>query len=499
MLELIVFAVAAATRLSIVLTSTGGLGGNFGYDASVYYAAADSFTFGRLPYRDFVLLHPPGIMLALAPFAWIGRLTSDHAGFMTGAVAFSLLGAVNAALIVRIARRIGLPGPAALIGGLFYALWMGAAAVEIVGRLEPLGAFLFLCGLLATVSAHDSGRRRTYLLAGLALGAAVGVKIWWIVPALVVLAWHLTRQRRAQLPAMALGGGVSLALIYGPFFLAAPSTMWHMVVTEQLGRPSRVTSLPVRLYELTWMSGAGKLSVTQAHALGAVLGVLALIAVALAWRVRPARLFVVLAACQTLLLLRAPSWFPFYADYLAPTAALCLAAAVGPSGSRERRWVRPLAMAVPGLCTVIVAASTLTYLADGKVGAVWPAPATSLAADASQVHCVMSNSPMGLILIDSLSRDLGDGCPNWVDVSGREFGIGPGPSSHGASHLTWDQWQPVLRKYLFSGQAVVLVTRSGSLLDYQTRTELARSGILARSGGGVLYRTPAGASSTLQQ
>lgn len=499
MLELVVFAVALATRLSMVLASTGGLGGNFGYDASVYYAAADSLTFGRLPYRDFVLLHPPGITLALAPFAWIGRMTSDHAGFMTAAVAFAVLGAVNAALVVRIARRIGLPGHAALIGGLFYALWMGSSAVEIVGRLEPLGSFLFLCGLLAMFAARDSGRRRTYVLAGLALGAAVGVKIWWIVPALVVLAWHLTRQRRAQLPAMALGGAVSLALIYGPFFLAAPSTMWHMVVTEQLGRPSRVTSLPVRLDELTWMTGVGELSVTQAHALAMVLGALSLVAVTLAWRVRPARLFVVLAVCQTLLLLRAPSWFPFYADYLAPTAALCLAAAVGPSGSRERRWVRSLAVAVPGLCAVIVASSTLTYLLGGKVGAVWPAPATSLAADAAQVRCVMSNSPMGLILINSLSRDLRDGCPNWVDVTGRSYGIGPAPSSRGTAHLNWDQWQPLLREYLFSGQAVVLVTNSGSTLDSQTRTELARSGILARSGGDVIYRTPSGAGGTLPE
>jgi hypothetical protein len=493
MLELIVFAVALATRLSIVLTSTGGLGGNFGYDASVYYAAADSFTFGRLPYRDFVLLHPPGIMLALTPFAWLGRMTTDHAGFMTAAVAFSVLGAVNAGLVARIARRIGLPSYAALIGGLFYALWMGSSAVEIVGRLEPLGSFLFLCGLLAVFAARDSGRRRTYVLAGLALGAAVGVKIWWIVPALVVLAWQLTRTRRAQLPAITLGAATALALVYGPFFLAAPSTMWHMVVTEQLGRPSRVTSLPIRLDQLSWMTGEGRLGVTQAHALAMVLGALSVGALVLAWRVRPARLFVVLAVCQTLLLLRAPSWFPFYADYLAPTAALCLAAAVGPSRSRERRWVRPLVVAVPGLCALIAAGATLTYLLGGKVGAVWPAPATSLAADASQVRCVMSNSPMGLILIDSLSRDLRNGCRNWVDVTGRSYGIGPAPSSRGAAHLNWDQWQPLLRSYLFSGQAVILVTNSGAQLDRQTHTTLVRSGILARSGGDVIYLTPAGA------
>jgi hypothetical protein len=238
------------------------------------------------------------------------------------------------------------------------------------------------------------------------------------------------------------------------------------------------------------MTGEGRLSITQAHALAVVLGALSLVAVVLAWRVRPARLFVVVAVCQTLLLLRAPSWFPFYADYLAPSAALCLAAAVGPAGSRERRWVRPLAVAVPGLCAVIAASATLTYLLGGKDGAVWPAPTTSLVADASQVRCVMSNSPMGLILIDSLSRDLRNGCTNWVDVTGRSYGIGPAPSSRGAEHLTWQQWQPLLRSYLFSGQAVVLVTDSGAQLAVPTRTALARSGVLGRAGGDVIYRTP---------
>ena len=49
---------------------------DYGYDAGVYYSAADALIHGRTPYRDFLLLHPPGLMLTLTPFAAIGRLSA---------------------------------------------------------------------------------------------------------------------------------------------------------------------------------------------------------------------------------------------------------------------------------------------------------------------------------------------------------------------------------------------------------------------------------------
>ncbi|MDQ1483510.1 MAG: hypothetical protein QOF35_1586, partial [Actinomycetota bacterium] len=59
----------------------GGLNAIQGYDDGVYYTGADALVSGRMPYRDFVLLHPPGILLVLAPFAALGHLLSDPTGF----------------------------------------------------------------------------------------------------------------------------------------------------------------------------------------------------------------------------------------------------------------------------------------------------------------------------------------------------------------------------------------------------------------------------------
>ena len=42
-----------------------------GYDDAVYFTAAALFASGEMPYRDFVLVHPPGMLLFLAPVSML--------------------------------------------------------------------------------------------------------------------------------------------------------------------------------------------------------------------------------------------------------------------------------------------------------------------------------------------------------------------------------------------------------------------------------------------
>lgn len=489
--ELLVFAVALAARLATAI-GRGGFTTGFGYDPGVYYAAADALTFGRLPYRDFVLLHPPGIMLALTPFAALGRLTTDHTGFVAGDIGFMLLGCLNAVLVVRVARGMGLPRSSAVVGGLFYAVWLGSTEAEYVGRLEPLGDFLVLCGLLALTRAARMPSRRRYLLAGAAFGAAAGVKIWWVVPLLIVLGWLAFRSRRAGLLPAAAGAAGALLAIDGPFFLAAPTTMWHMVVTAQLGRPVHNGGVLLRLTELigldqlTWPTtavGTGGVPSTGAQVTAVVLLCGFAVALALAWRVRPARLVVVLVLAQTVVLLAAPSWFGFYADFVAPAAALTLAAASAPLRTRIRTGV--LARAVPWLAVGVAAAITIGALVGDRTGT--PLPTTRLTAAEQGYRCVMSNAATGLIVTDMLSHDLSAGCPEWIDVSGRAFGVAPGPHSGAGAHLGWAAWQALLRSYLFSGQAVLTIPHTGAQPDHFTLNLLRRYGAVVSVGGAAVY------------
>ena len=232
----VVVAVALAARLVPMLRG-GGLFGLGNSDDGVYYASAIALVHGQLPYRDFLLLHPPGIVVALAPFAALGRLIGEHEGFALARLGWVLLGAVNAVLVSRILRPIGLVGAA--LGGLCYAVLYPAVYVEWTTQLQGLGNTLLLVSLLLLSKGRTArlGTTATLILAGSLLGAAATVKIWGVVAVLLVVGWQFFAlgARRA---ALVLGGAaLGATAVCLPFFLAAPGRMWRYVVTAQL-RPS---------------------------------------------------------------------------------------------------------------------------------------------------------------------------------------------------------------------------------------------------------------------
>ncbi|MGI8678701.1 MAG: hypothetical protein ACR2LX_08470 [Jatrophihabitans sp.] len=478
---------AFAVRMAFVLASKGGLRGNFGYDAGVYYASADSFVYGRLPYHDFVLLHPPGIMLALSPFAVLGRLTTDHTGFVVADVAFVAVAAANAALVTAIARRLGLSRAASLLGGLFYAVWFGAITAEVSARLEPLGNFAFLWALWLLVGRNGS-RRRTVVLAGAVMGLAVCVKIWWIAVAVVVLAWLLRRGEPRRAAAFLAGLAASVVVVFGPFFLRAPTAMWHMVVSDQLGRNRQPLSLgrPARLTGLS-ASFPGKSHVV-AGALAGVAAVLFVLMMILAWRVVRGRVVVLVFLTQLVVLMAAPTYFTYYSAFVAPSAALLVALVASEHGSRL--WpVRGGYLA--GGVVAATAAVTAVVLVRGPVGLSDSFPAAQLRPAVANVRCVMTDSPTALIELDVLSRDLSHGCPNYVDVSGRTYDADASPP--GRPYLSRPRnpkWQADLLRYLRSGQAAI-VFRPLTGLSAKTRRTINRWPVLARAGG-ITVRRPTG-------
>jgi len=76
LMAIAIAAIAFVFRLVPVMRG-GGLFGLGNYDDGVYYAASTGIAHGLLPYRDFLLLHPPGVPLLLTPFALVAQLTSD--------------------------------------------------------------------------------------------------------------------------------------------------------------------------------------------------------------------------------------------------------------------------------------------------------------------------------------------------------------------------------------------------------------------------------------
>jgi hypothetical protein len=489
--ETLIFAVALAARLVVVARSAGFRAWP-GYDESVYYAASSSLLHGRVPYADFVLLHPPVGMLALLPAAALGHWTSDQTGFLAADLEFSVIAALNAVLVALVARRLGLGTRGAVVGGLLYAVWFAPVVAEYSARLEPLGNFFLALGLLALVSAADETRprrRRGLLLsAGALLATAANVKIWFVVPLLVVLAWLLLVRRRKQDAAVvAIAALTAGALVDVPFLIASRGEMWSMVVSAQLGRTSAGYPYIVRLADLTTAYWPRPDHITAGIVLSAVLGFAALTAVLyLAWRIRAARLVVALAVAAVLTLLLSPTWFEQYADFAAVPVAVCAGAAARALPHRMR-----IAGWAPVFCA---AAVTAAVLVRGEYPAtVWWGPKAMTVA-ARHARCVTSDTPAGLIALDALDRDLRNGCEVAVDPIGRallDFHAAGGSLAHNAA------WQRQMMSYLRSGDVAYpyLLRRPLSRADLR---ELARGGVVLRvrqdGRNFVLYRVSSGST-----
>ena len=169
----VIFVVAVAARLVPVLRG-GGLEGLSFYDDGVHFSAATGFVHGRMPYRDFLLLHPPGILLALAPFAELARWTGDATAFAVARVGFMVLGGVNAVLVSRFLRPTGRYG--AWLGGLVYAVFWPAVYIEHTVLLEGLANTLLFLTLLLVVPLRRSEHPSTakLIVAGGLLGMTAG-------------------------------------------------------------------------------------------------------------------------------------------------------------------------------------------------------------------------------------------------------------------------------------------------------------------------------------
>jgi alpha-1,2-mannosyltransferase len=173
----VAFGVALAARL-VPLLRGGGLYALGNYDDGVHFAGAMGVIHDLLPYRDFLFLHPPGVLLALAPFAALADVLGEPNAMAIVRVSWMILGGVNAVLCGIVLRPLG--ETAAFISALLYALFYPAIYVEHTALLEPPLTALMLAALVITraLGNGDGVESRHYVLAGLLLGAAPAVKIW---------------------------------------------------------------------------------------------------------------------------------------------------------------------------------------------------------------------------------------------------------------------------------------------------------------------------------
>ena len=473
LMAIAIAAIAFVFRLVPVLRG-GGLFGLGNYDDGVYYAAGTAIAHGLLPYRDFLLLHPPGVPLLLTPFALVAQLTSDSYGFAAARVAWMLLGALNAVLIWRILRPIA--SIAALFGALGYAVFYPAVYADHTTLLESPAATAVLLAIVLLEPLSDNGSlsRGRAVAAGALLGVAVAIKIWGVVTVALVLGWLLLIRRFRVCLQVAISSVAMAGLICLPFFAAAPTTMWHQLVRDQIVRHAkRGVSMLGRLDEIAGLGIVGR-----SHTSITVIAVVALLScAALAWTYRQARLPTLLLLGQGAFLLVTPTWFPHYAGYTAATVALVVGAAIGRIMALVR--ARPARIAV----AIAVAAALLVYASgwsDIRWGRRFPNQFRLLAASAP--GCVTTDDATALVETNTLSRNLSRGCRFIADLGGHSHDMAVA-SGKVVSRKNNKPFQRFALAQLRTGSMTILIRFSaGRGFSSQTTAALQMWPLLARSG-----------------
>lgn len=490
--------VAFSVRLTLTMRG-GGLSGSNGYDDSVYVAAATALVHGRLPYRDFVLLHPPGILLALAPFAGLAQLVSDRTAQEVARLAFMALGAVNALLAMRLGNRFG--RVAGFVSGVVYAVSYPALFAERTTTLEALGntAVLFALGLLADPARRKlqtgSARRwvgrwhwpsRVLVGAGVALGLGATVKIWGVAALVVLAAWvGLVAGWRAAVWLVS-AGGATIAAVCLPFYLAAPGAMWRMVVVDQLGRPRSLSSVESRLTTIAGLSvWRPILPPILLQVAFLVLMALLVVAIVVAARTVDAQVVVVLLIAHLGVLLASPNGYLHYATLAWAPGAVVLGIAA------DRGWQRLHAAGRQRLARVCLAAALTAaglYGAPGVViGKGLPLNRALAVAAVRIPGCITADDPTYLIAMNVLSRDYRNGCPVWIDPTGIAIDrAGWGARKPYASRSN-PLWQESVMAYLLSGDAT-MVERGATNLNRASSTKISKLPVIVSKGGFALRR-----------
>ena len=352
-----VMALVAAGLQVFVLTRPGALLDGWS-DISIYLGAAIRFVHGALPYRDFALLQPPGLVLLLSPFGLLSLAVGSRVALMALTACTPLLAAANVALVGRLIAHRG--WRAALVACGFMAVYPATYLALQDSLIEPLMCLFCLLGAVLVFDRDGLAGRRRLALGGAAFGVATSVLIASALPVLVVIALCAGRPRRRLLPFV---GGVAAGFLIPaiPFFAAAPAAFLHDTVVSQLERVPLAGRTPVatRLMSMTFAVYGGRL----AGAVAALAAIGVVILVGLVWGRRRLTALDGFAIGATLTLGAAQfaisDYFVHFPAMLVPYPALLLGIAV----ARLRwGWTRQLLAVVAGVAVAWLAVAQVALI-----------------------------------------------------------------------------------------------------------------------------------------
>jgi alpha-1,2-mannosyltransferase len=440
----IVVTTLAAFGLRLAPLAGPGLLGVTGYDDGAYFGSALRLLQGSAPYRDFVLVQPPGITLLLVPAALLAKAAGAAWGMAAARLLTAAASAAGVALAGLLARHRGAATVAAACTVI--AVYPGSLAAARSVFVEPWLTLLCLAGAVAVFDGDRlTASRRRLAAAGLLLGCAGAVEAWAVFPfgVLLVLAAALPSAaggpRGRRLTALGAGAVAGFGVPVLPFAAAAPRGIYQSLVLSQLGRVTAATPLPARLRVMTaagllpGVSDAAVIAIAVALA-AAITGAVAAGAVLTRSPPPALEVFVLATAALTVAaFVWYPQFFSHFAAFLAPFLALAVALPAARLAAARTARHRPragqpgwswAAMPVAGLAIWLGAASQ-----PGTAIAPQPRlPGAFIAAGRRLIPagaCVATDEVSILIAADRFSSAV-PGCSPMVDGLGTDYVLAHG-------------------------------------------------------------------------
>jgi len=454
--------IITATLLAVALriydlTRPGYLFGISEYDDGTDFGSAIRLVHGGVPYRDFIMVQPPGITLIMFPVALITKGMSTVTGMAVARVVTALASAAAVPLIGLLTRHRGFL--AVLVSCGVLAIYPDSIMAARTVLLEPWLVLFCLLGALAVFDGDRVAAGRRLFLGGVLFGLAGAVKVWAILPVAVILVLTARRPRQAVIYAGGVALGFCAAVL--PFALTAPTTFYRGVIIAQLVRRD-IVRIPegYRLQQILGLTHASQLATPALVTIGIVVAVLiaavTVLGSRLAHSLPPALDWFAIGTCALVVaaFLWPADFYYHYAGFLAPFLALALALPASRlldalSAGGSRRW---LALARP-VATIVTAVAlvTLTVLqVFGESHEYAGVPASEIAAVKRLIPpgaCVATDQVSFTIAVDRLVSTV-PGCSLMVDGVGTDYALSNGrnaQSGAGSSPAVAAAWMSAFR------------------------------------------------------
>jgi hypothetical protein len=418
------------------LSRPGYLLGITEYDDGTDFGSAVRLVHGALPYRDFIMVQPPGITLLMAPVALATKTLGTVSGMAAARVLTALASAAAVPLGGLLTRHRGLFAVTVTCGIL--AVYPDSLLAARTVLLEPWLVLGCLLGALAVFDGDRLAGGRRLLWGGLAFGFAGAVKVWAILPVLVIIA--LTARRPRDAARFAAGVAVGFLAAVLPFALLAPGTFYRSVILAQLVRADLArVPLGFRLQHMLGLTHAPQLPTPALAAIAAavivIIAGLSVLAVRLTHQAPPAleKFATATFALVAVAFLWPSDFYNHYSAFLAPFLALAIAlplsrvlGAPAVAGARAQRMVLLRRGAALLAVLTLTAFAALQAAAESHLAAAIPASEISAAERVIPPGaCVLSDQMSYTIAIDRFASNA-PGCSTMVDGVGSDYALSGG-------------------------------------------------------------------------